>query len=64
MRERLDQRFIGVLHAGIFADDRDRYLPFRAAHALVDQAPEWKGRVKAPASIPKAASTSLSSPSA
>src|ERR1700733_1410116 len=28
MRQRLDQRFVGILHAGIFADDRDRHRAF------------------------------------
>ena len=26
MRQRLDQRFVGVLHAGVFADDRNGHL--------------------------------------
>ena len=39
VRERLDQRLVGVLHAGIFADDGDRDVAFRIADALVDRAP-------------------------
>ena len=39
VRERLDQRFVGVLHAGVLADDGDRDLAFRIADALVDQLP-------------------------
>ena len=37
--QRLDQRFIGVLHAGVFADDGDGDVAFRTADALVDQMP-------------------------
>ena len=36
MRQRLDQRFVGVLQAGVFADDGDRDLAFGIADALVD----------------------------
>ncbi len=39
MRERLDQRLIGVLHAGIFADNGDGDVAFRIADALVDEVP-------------------------
>ena len=39
VRQRLDQRFIGVLHAGIFADDGDGDVAFRIADALVDESP-------------------------
>ena len=39
MRERLDQRFVGVLHAGVLADDGDGDVAFRIADALVDQLP-------------------------
>ena len=42
MRQRLDQRFIGVLHAGVFADDGDGDVAFRIADALVDGAPARK----------------------
>src|SRR5215468_5296427 len=42
--ERLDQRLIGILEAGIFADDRDRHVAFRIADALVDQSPSRKIR--------------------
>ena len=37
--ERLDQRFVGVLQAGVLADDGDRHLAFRIADALVDLLP-------------------------
>src|SRR5215831_17014530 len=37
--ERLDQRLIGVLEAGIFADDSNRHVAFRVADALVDEPP-------------------------
>ena len=46
MRQRLDQRFVGVLEAGIFADDGDRHLAFRIVDA----------RETRPASAPCAAS--------
>ena len=39
VRERLDQRFVGVLHAGVLADDGDGDVAFRIADALVDQPP-------------------------
>src|SRR5215467_6274511 len=39
MGERLDQRLIGVLEAGIFADDGNRHIAFRITDALVDQPP-------------------------
>ncbi len=39
MRQRLDQRLIGVLEAGIFADDGDGDLAFGIAHALDDRVP-------------------------
>src|SRR5262249_17248899 len=39
MRERLDQRLICILHARIFADDRDRDVAFGVADALVDGVP-------------------------
>ena len=39
VRQRLGQRFVGVLHAGVFADDGDRHLAFRIADALVDELP-------------------------
>ena len=38
MRQRLDQRLVGVLHAGVLADDGDGDLAFRIADALVDAA--------------------------
>src|SRR5205807_10163631 len=37
--ERLDERLISVLEAGIFADNGDRHIAFRVANALVDEAP-------------------------
>ncbi len=37
--ERLVQRLIGVLHAGIFADDADRHLAFRVVDAIGDIGP-------------------------
>ena len=42
VRQRLDQRLIGVLHAGIFADDGDGDVAFRIADALVDEVPARK----------------------
>ena len=42
MRERLDQRFVGILHAGVFADNGDGDVAFRIANALVDQAPAFE----------------------
>ena len=39
MGQRFDQRLIGVLQAGILADDGDRDLAFRIADALVDRLP-------------------------
>jgi len=36
MRQRFDQRFVGVLHAGVFADDGNGHRAFRVAHAFVD----------------------------
>ncbi len=39
VRQRLGQRFVGVLHAGVFADNGDRDVAFRVAHALVDDLP-------------------------
>ena len=56
VRERLDQRFVGVLHAGVFADDGDRDLPFRIADALADLLPLTRARagLSAPARRPPA----------
>ena len=62
--QRLDQRFVGVLHAGVFADDRDRDLAFRIADALVDRRASAAGPAASVGSMPKAASTSSSRPSA
>src|SRR3984957_20408030 len=39
MRQRLDQRFVGILHAGVFADNRDRHRAFRISYPLVDNVP-------------------------
>ena len=39
VRERFDQRFIGVLHAGVLADNGDGHVAFRIADALVDEMP-------------------------
>ena len=39
MGERLDERLIRVLEAGIFADNGNRHIAFRVANALVDKAP-------------------------
>ena len=44
MRQRLDQRFVGVLHAGVFADDGDGHLAFGIADALVDDVPALQRR--------------------
>ena len=61
--ERLGQRFVGILHAGVLADDGDRDLAFRIADALVDQLPARE--IGRHAGIePEGCSTSLSKPSA
>ena len=61
VRERLDQRFVGVLEAGVLADDGDGDLAFGIVDALVDQAPAVEvGRRFG--SMPKAASTSRVEP--
>ena len=39
VRQRLDQRLIRILHAGIFADDGDGDVAFGIADALVDETP-------------------------
>ena len=49
VRQRLDQRFVGVLHAGVFADDGDGDVAFRIADALVDQRASARDRAPAPA---------------
>ncbi len=64
MRQRLDQRFIGVLHAGVFADNGDGHLAFRIAHALVDGVPALAASAAPWPRVPKAASTSVSRPAA
>src|SRR5262249_41487839 len=43
--ERLDQRLIGVLEPGIFADDGNRHIAFRIANALVDEPPPREVRL-------------------
>src|SRR6476646_6788617 len=42
MGERLDQRFVGVLHSRVFADNGDGDVTLGVADALVDQAPALK----------------------
>ena len=42
--QRLDQRFIGIFHAGVFANDRNRDVAFRIPNALVDQTPAFEIR--------------------
>ena len=42
VRQRLDQRFVGVLQSGVFADDGDGDVAFRLADALVDHVPARK----------------------
>ncbi len=42
VRQRLDQGFVGILHAGVFADDGDSDVAFRIADALIDQVPARK----------------------
>ena len=44
MRQRLDQRFVGVLHAGVLADDGDGHRAFGIADALVDDVPALQRR--------------------
>ena len=44
MRQSLDQRFIGVLHAGVFADDRNRHIALGIADPLVDDVPALQCR--------------------
>ena len=39
VHERFVQRFVGVLEAGVFADDGDRDVALRIADALVDRRP-------------------------
>ncbi len=43
--ERLDQRLIGILQAGIFAHDGDRHVTFGVANALVDEPPAREVRL-------------------
>ena len=49
VRQRLDQRLVGVLEAGVLADDRDRDVALRIADALVDGLPALQLRRVAPA---------------
>lgn len=42
----LDQRLIGILEAGIFADDRDRHLALRRADAVADLFPWIQPRLR------------------
>ncbi len=44
MRQRLGQRFVGVLHAGVLADDGDGDVTFGIAHPLVDDVPALQRR--------------------
>src|SRR5499427_3665363 len=39
VRQRLDQRFVGILHAGVFADNGNRDVTLGVTDALVDEAP-------------------------
>src|SRR5262249_1275064 len=39
VRKGFDQRFVGVLHAGVLADNGDSHVAFRIAYALIDQTP-------------------------
>ena len=58
MGQRLDQRLIGVLEAGVFADDGDRHLAFGIVDALRDVCPSARMSGLGAGSMPKAASTS------
>ncbi|MNI07338.1 hypothetical protein D3C73_603450 [compost metagenome] len=44
--QRLDQRLIGILQAGIFADDRDRDFAFRRPDAVADVFPRVETRLR------------------
>src|SRR5208282_6637670 len=44
VRQGLDQRFIGVLHPGIFADDGNGDRAFGIAYALIDDVPALQRR--------------------
>ena len=46
MRQRLDQRFVGVLEAGVLADDGDRHLAFRIVDAAGDLLPALHARLR------------------
>ena len=46
MRQRLDQRLVGVLEAGIFADDGDRHLAFRIVDARRHLLPALHARLR------------------
>ncbi len=47
-RERLDQRFVGVLQPGVLADDGDGDVAFRVADAVVDRGPAREVRLARP----------------
>ena len=64
MDQRLDQRLVGVLEAGVLADDGDGDLALRVVDALGDRASSGSRSGAGASAMPKAASTSLSSPSA
>ena len=44
--ERLDQRLVGILQAGVLADDGDRNLAFRRADPLGDVFPRFQPRLR------------------
>src|SRR3984957_6685148 len=44
MRQRFDQRLVGILHAGVFADDGNGHLTFRIPDPLVDDVPALQAR--------------------
>ncbi len=64
MRQRLDQRLIGVLHAGVLADDRNGHVAFRIADALVDQLPAREVRRLARFEAERVPAPRVSKPSA
>lgn len=43
--QRLDQRLVGILEAGVFADDRNRHFAFRRADAVADLFPRLQTRL-------------------
>ena len=62
--QRLDQRLIGVLEAGVFADDRDRHLAFGIVIGASTPLSQRRMSGFGAGSMPNAASTSRSSPAA